>query len=136
MPRMRNIALVALIGLFSVLVGVLFGYRLGGDSAVAAEHAHRGLIAAQQIARLQANQVATVAGILENDVDNGLFWGDQLLRSPSRNLYQPIFGFPAVDTVQASVQRLATYRVANPSPNKDAYASDIAAIAKRYAVGK
>jgi hypothetical protein len=132
MLRVRSVLSFVATGTICALGGYWLGFRSGGDAALSAEFAHRGVIATQYIAELNADRKSNVIGLLELDVDNGLLWGDQLLQDPMAGLYQRIWQFDGHD-VRKSVQRLGAYRLANPVPPGASVASDIDAIAKRNA---
>ena len=127
----RNALGFVVTGLVCALGGYWVGFRSGGDAALSAEFAHRGVIATQYIAELNADRKSNVVSLLELDVDNGLLWGDQLLQDPMVGLYRHVLGFPNIADVQKSVQRLGAYRLANPLAPGASISSDINAIAKR-----
>jgi hypothetical protein len=133
MSRTPSALAVCIVGVLCGTIGGLVGYRLGAGAALSAEFTHRGVIATQHIAKLRVGQTATLVGLMETDIDNGLVWGDDLLRSSSRFGYQPILGFPGIEGVRASVLRLAQYRIANPGNSNDTLASSAAAIARAHA---
>jgi hypothetical protein len=115
MPLTKFIALACGIALVVATAAFWFGMREGMRLGVMLDSAPRGSIAVAHLRALDAGKTGNLRISLEGDVDMALIWAYYVQDYPLRPLFEPVWGYPLYYHAE-SLQRVATYRKATPSP--------------------
>jgi hypothetical protein len=115
MARAKLITLCCGIALVFGIAGFWFGVREGMRLGVLLDSVPRGSIAVYHLRALDSGKTGNMRVNLEGQVDAALISAHQVQGYPLHALIEPIWGYP-LHYHADSLQRLANYRKATPSP--------------------
>ena len=115
MVRARFVLLCCGIALAIATAAFWFGIQEGMRLGVMLDSVPRGSIAVGQLRALDEGKPGNLRINLEGNVDMALIWAHEVQDHPLRPLFEPVWGYP-LHYHRESLQRLANYRKAVPSP--------------------